>query len=255
MLHLSDEQLRVLLTTGESDRVERKERLAGDAPNSIREAICAFANDLPGRRAPGVVVVGVTDDGRPSGVPIDDELLRKLADMRDDGNILRVGPRRGIASAQDERILNERRRTRDLPFDVQPIPTAMLQDLQRRLFEEEYLPAAFAHDVLAANERSYEQRLAALRMVVSADEPTPTLLGVLVLSPRCRDFVPGAYVQFLRSAGRDLADPIQDEEAVTGTLAEVLRRLDEKLRAHVKVAIDLTSSSTEERRPDYPVVA
>jgi ATP-dependent DNA helicase RecG len=34
---------------------------------------------------------------------------------------IRTGPRRGIASAQDERILNEKRRHKDLPFDLQPV--------------------------------------------------------------------------------------------------------------------------------------
>ena len=38
--------------------------------------------------------------------------------MRCDGRIgVRSGPRRGVAIAQDERILNERRRFRDQPFD------------------------------------------------------------------------------------------------------------------------------------------
>ena len=32
----------------ESDLVERKESLRGDAPNGNRQAVCALANDLPG---------------------------------------------------------------------------------------------------------------------------------------------------------------------------------------------------------------
>jgi ATP-dependent DNA helicase RecG len=73
--------------------------------------------------------------------------------------------------------------------------------LNRRLFEDRYLPAALAPEVLAANDRTLEQRLAATKMIVTADEPTPTVLGVLVLGNRPRDFLPGAYVQFLRIAG------------------------------------------------------
>ena len=56
-------------------------------------------------------------------------------------------PRRAIASAQDERILNEKRRHRDQPFDVQPVRTGTLDDLDLRFFEKTYLPAAFAPDV------------------------------------------------------------------------------------------------------------
>lgn len=123
------------------------------------------------------------------------------------------------------------------------------------IFEDEYLPSAFAADVLEANGRSLTERLAALRMVLSADEPTPTLLGVLVLCPRVRDFVPGAYVQFLRIEGSRLSEPIVDEEAIDGPLAQLIRRLDEKLRAHVRTGVDLTSGPREKRTPDYPIAA
>jgi len=78
MTTLNDEELKRLLSSEETDRIERKERLAGDAPSKIREAICAFANDLPGHRAPGVVIVGMADDGKSAGTPITDELLRWL---------------------------------------------------------------------------------------------------------------------------------------------------------------------------------
>jgi ATP-dependent DNA helicase RecG len=131
----------------------------------------------------------------------------------------------------------------------------VLSDLDRRRFEEEYLPVAFASDVLAANQRSYEQRLAATKMVVSADEPTPTVLGLLILSTRTRDFIPGAYVQFLRIAGRELADPVADEQLIDGPVLEVLRRTDEKLSAHNRTAVDLTSADRERRTVLYPMPA
>ena len=39
---------------------------------------------------------------------------------------VRIGPRRGTASLQDERILNEKRRHGDLPFDARPLVRAVL---------------------------------------------------------------------------------------------------------------------------------
>jgi ATP-dependent DNA helicase RecG len=293
MPHYSDHDLESMLSELESDLAERKESFRGDAPNSVREAVCAFANDLPGRNRPGVIFIGARDDGVPSGLPITDELLRQLADIKTDGNIvppptltvarhtlqgqpmaviivwpadsppvrykgriyIRIGPRRGIASAQDERILNEKRRHRDRPFDIQPVPSSALADLDRRRFEDEYLPAAFAPDILAANERSYEQRLAATKMVITADDPRPTVLGALVLSPRTRDFLPGAYVQFLRIAGLELADPIVDEQLIDGPVAEVLRRTEEKLSSHNRTRVDFTSESRERRVSLYPMPA
>lgn len=293
MTAYSDQDLESMLSDIESDLAERKESFKGDAPTKTREAVCAFANDLPDRGQPGVVFIGARDDGSPAGLAVTDELLRQLADIKTDGNIvppptlsvakhilrgqemavvtvwpadsppvrfkgrvyIRIGPRRGIASAQDERILNEKRRHGDRPFDVRPVPSSALTDLDRRRFEDEYLPAAFGPDVLAANDRSYEQRLAATKMVVAADDPTPTVLGVLVLSTRTRDFIPGAYVQFLRIAGRKLADPISDEQLIDGPVAEVLRRTDEKLSAHNRTAVDLTSEDRERRTSLYPTPA
>ena len=45
---LTDTELVELIDQGESFRVEYKETLDGNAPTRIREAVCSFANDLPG---------------------------------------------------------------------------------------------------------------------------------------------------------------------------------------------------------------
>jgi ATP-dependent DNA helicase RecG len=289
----TDGELDRMLSDIESDLVERKESFRGDAPRTVREAVCAFANDLPDHRRPGVVFIGAKDDGSPAGLDVTDALLRDLSDVKTDGNILppptltvekrtlrgngmavivvassdsppvrhkgriyiRVGPRRAVASAQDERVVNEKRRHRDIPFDVQPIPSAVISDLSRRLFDEEYLPAAFGPEVVAANERSYERRLASTKMIAGVDAPTPTVLGLLVLGIRPRDFLPGAYVQFLRVAGRELASPVVDEQAIDGPVGDVLRRVDEKAVAHNRTAVDLTSGPVEVRTQPYPLVA
>ena len=292
-MNLSDAELEALLNDLESDRAERKGSFKGDAPEKVRQAVCAFANDLPNHQKAGVVFIGARDDGSPSGLVVTDELLKQLADIRSDGNILplptmtvekrllkgaemavitvlpadsppvrykgriwiRTGPRRGIASAQDERILNEKRRHRDLPFDLQPVSFATVADLSRTLFESEYLPGAVAPDILAANERSHEERLAASRMIESAENPVPTVLGCIVLSPRARDLIPCDYIQFLRIDGTTLADPIKDEEVIDGPLAQMLRRLDDKLEAHIQTAVEITSGTVERRSPDYPLAA
>lgn len=289
---LNDQELEALLSDLESDRVERKESGKGETPEKARQAICAFANDLPDHRKPGVVFVGTKDDGTPAGLVVTDELLRQLSDMRSDGNILplptmtvekrvlkgvelavitvlpadappvrykgrawiRTGPRRDIASAQDERILNEKRRHRDLPFDLQPVSFAKLGDLNRTVFESEYLPSVVAEDVLAANQRSYEERLAACRMIEAVDNPVPTVLGCMVLSPRARDLVSCDYIQFLRIDGTTLSDPIKDEEVIDGPLAQILRRLDDKLEVHIQTSVDI-AGAVERRSPDYPLAA
>ncbi len=84
----TDEELIALLDDTESDLSERKESFKGTVSSKAREAVCAFSNDLPHHNAPGVLFIGAKDDGTPSGEPITDSLLRSLADMKTDGNIL-----------------------------------------------------------------------------------------------------------------------------------------------------------------------
>ena len=288
-----DNELLQIIASGESDCVEFKEALAGDAPTRIREAICAFANDLPGREKPGFVFVGVSDDKTIIGSEVTDDLLRQLADMKTDGNIvpppsmsvekrtlngkdialiavqpsnsppvrfrgaihIRTGPRRGIATAQDEQILNERRRFGDRPFDIQPIPIAGQADLNLTQFANEYLVSAFSDEVLSANDRTLQQQLAATKMIAAADNPSSTVLGILVIGKNPQDFLPGAYVQFLRIHGSDHSDDIVDAEEIRGSIPEVLRRLTEKLAAHNRTAVDLLTGYTEQKTELYPLEA
>jgi len=71
----TDTDLERMLADIESDSTERKESFRGDAPTAVREAVCAFANDLPDHRRAGVVFIGARDDGSPAGLVIPDELL------------------------------------------------------------------------------------------------------------------------------------------------------------------------------------
>lgn len=293
MTSLTDAELIALITDLESDRAERKETWAGDAPEKGPQAVCAFANDLPNHQRPGVLFVGVDDRGNPKNITITDQLLLTLADLKSNGNILppptmtvekrvlkgaemavvtvwpadappvrfkgriwiRTGPRRGVASAQDERILNEKRRYRDLHFEAHPVSPCTLADLSRVTFENDYLPNAVAADILAANARSYPQRLASCGMIASVDDPIPTVLGLLCLGTSPRTWIPGSYIQFLRIRGTKLSDPVADEQEISGTITDILRRLDEKLAAHLTTSVDFTSQDREVRASPYPLVA
>lgn len=101
---------------------------------------------------------------------------------------VRVGPRRAVASAEEERRLAERRRASDLPFDGRPLPSVSLDDLDLRLFEETYLPAALPVDVLTENDRTIQQRLVASRFL--SPEGVPTATGALVLAAEPTRFIP-----------------------------------------------------------------
>lgn len=293
MQDFTDAELLQIIENDEADRVEFKESLSGSAPKDIREAICAFANDLPNYAKPGFVFVGVRKDKTIVGFSVTDQLLRQLADMKTDGNIvpppsltvekrllqgkevavvkvepsnsppvrcrgaihIRTGPRRGIATAQDERILNEKRRYGDRPFDLYPIRSTGISDLNLALFSYEYLPKAFSEEILAANDRSLNEQLAATKMITAADDPTATVLGILTLGKKPQDFLPGAYVQFLRIDGNELTDVIVDSLTIRGAIPDQIRRLDDKLIAHNRIAVDITSGPIEKRTALYPIEA
>ena len=136
--------------------------------------------NVPDRRAVGVLFVGVQDNGHCANIEIEDQLLQTLMGYRTDGTILpppvinvrrhtldgctmaivevtpsenplirydgrvciRIGPRRGYATPEEERRLIEKRRWGALPFDQQPMPGATLQDIDVLRFRAEYLPVA-----------------------------------------------------------------------------------------------------------------
>jgi ATP-dependent DNA helicase RecG len=290
---MSDAELLSLLVGIESDCVERKESYSGDVRDKARRAVCSFANDLPGHQRPGIIFIGARDNGSPAGLTITDELLQQLASIRDDGRVLpfpsltverriingsefavvtvtpsrdvpvrydqrvwvRVGPTTRLASPEDERILAERRSSANLPGDLRPCAECTLTDLDLSFFRNSYLPSAIAPDVLAANQRSIEQQLATCRFVAGPRDLRPTLVGCLVLAFEPRRAASGAYVQFVRFDGMDLTSPIVDQAEIGGSLPDLLRALDEKLRAHIRISTNITLNDHELRRPDYPLAA
>lgn len=273
----------------ESQQVERKQSLSDKS--KIEQAICAFANDLPGTGQSGVLLVGVTDAGKPANLPITDELLKNLASIRSDGNILpfprldvykvdldgipiavvevhpspsppvrlrgavwiRVGPRRAIATVDEERVLIERRRNGDGPYDQRPVHGATLDALDLDLFRSEYLPHAVDAETLRKNHRSLPEQLASLHL--ADPDAVPNVAGLLLLGIEPTAYIPGAYVQFLRIDGTELADPVVDRKELTGPLSWVIRQMDDITRAHTRIATTIEGSEREHNRPDYPIGA
>jgi len=140
----------------ERDNVEWK-RDANDR-DLLRKALCALANDLP-ERGIGHLLIGVRNDGTPTGLTVDDELILRITNIRDEAQILprpvmvvekatfaggdcvhvtvqssrvrpvrfdgivwvRVGTSTRRASREEELVLAERTRAADLPFDQRPL--------------------------------------------------------------------------------------------------------------------------------------
>ncbi|MCY4325521.1 MAG: transcriptional regulator, partial [Betaproteobacteria bacterium] len=76
---------------------------------------------------------------------------------------------------------------------------------------------------------------------------------LLVLGNRPRDFIPGSYVQFLRIAGRELSDQIIDALEICGTVTEIVRELESKIKAHNLCQVDIVVFYGERSTETYPV--
>ena len=286
---LSDQELENILNEGESDRVEFTESTRDF--DKIRKTICAFANDLSDHRKPGFVFIGTKDDGSCADLTIDDELLQRLGGLRSDGKILpfpgmevgkrtlnggevaviqvepsgnppvkvdgrcwiRVGPRRGQATAEDERRLTEKRRWGNLPYDMQGVKGSLIEnDLDMRRFENEYLPVSVSPEVLEQNDRIPEEQLRALRL--TAQDGTPTVTAILVLGKDPHYWFPGAYIQFVRYAGNEVTDAILDQAGLSGPLPDQLHEIDRLLKLNISTALN-TRGETHVEEPDYPFEA
>ena len=283
---LTEAQLIELISDLESDRVERT--ISTTDTDKFCQAICAFANDLPNHRQPGYLVLGVNNDGSLSGLKVTDQLLLNLAAIRSDGNVnfppvmavlkfslpggevavvevqpsdmppvryngriyIRVGPRKAIATEQEERIFNERRTAAVRHFDARPCIEAKLGDLALGQFDA-YRREAVDAETIAANHREIEQQLASLR-IYDLERKCPTNGGILLFGKNPRFYFPGAYVQYLKLPGSNLTDLPDDQAEISGDLGSMLRELDLRIKTLVHTSMRKISALREELLPDYP---
>lgn len=283
---IRSEDVLALLHNLESDAVEHT--VSVDNTDKFSQAVCAFANDLPNRQQPGYLFVGVKDNGELSGLTVTDSLLQRLAALRSDGNILpqpymtvekfsfekgdvavievhpsdlppvrykgrvyiHVGPRKGIANEQEERVLSERRTALARSFDVRACSGARSDDIALGQFDA-YRREALDPEIISENHRPLEQQLASLRLY-NQQLACPTHAGILLFGKNPRFFLPGAYVQYLQLPGTDLTDLPDDQAEISGDLFTVLRELEGRLRLLIHTAIRAEGTFTESLLPNYP---
>ncbi len=283
---LTEDQLKEIMSDLEADYIERT--VSVDNTDKFGQAICAFANDLPNHRRPGYLLIGVRDNGALSGLTVTDELLKNLGGIRSDGNVLpqpymnvgkcslsdgdvavvevypsdlppvrykgrvhiRVGPRKGIANEQEERVLTERRVALARSFDAHPCSEATLDEIALGQFDA-YRREAVDPETISANHRSVELQLASLRLY-DPERACPTHAGVLLFGKNPRFFMPGAYVQYLKLPGTDLTELPDDQAEISGDLHSVLRELEGRLKLLIHTTMRAVSGLEETLQPDYP---
>ena len=283
---MTNEEIKALLTDIEADNVERT--VSTNDTAKFCEAICAFANDLPNHGKPGYLFIGAQDSGEIEGIEVTDQLLQNLASHRDSGQIgplpslavykrsfpegdiavvevqpsdmppvryrgrawIRVGPRRGIANEQDERILTERRIHNARTFDMQPCLGCGQDQIVHSLFDD-YRNASVAPEIIAENNRDILQQMAALGLWDIGNQCV-TNAGALLFSEAPQSWLPGSYIQYVCYDGADLESDILDERRFTGDLPTSLRALDAFVQTLFPSRPVPVSALREEQVTPYP---
>lgn len=285
------DEIRSLLNDLESDCVERT--ISTTNTDKFGQVICAFANDLPNHQMPGYLFLGVQDNGEVQGVDITDDLLKNVAAIRTDGNIqpqptmtvekvemeegdivmvkvepsrfppvrykgriwIRTGPRRGVANENDEHILMEKRRANVKSFDSSPCLNATIDDLDLRLFKHYFLPKAMSDEELEAENKANSDVRYQLSAFGFFDilHNCPTNAAMLFFAKNLRRFIPGAYVQYVRFAGKDRSGDILTEHEFKGNLCTALPELDTFIKTTIANRRPIpVSALREESVVDYP---
>ena len=288
---MTTDEIRALLNDLESDRVERT--ISTTNTDKFGQAICAFANDLPDHRMLGYLFLGVTDAGEVKGLNVTDELLKNVAAIRTDGNIqpqpsmtvekvpmeegdivmvrvepsvfppvrykgriwIRIGPRKGVANENDEHILMEKRRANVTSFDSSPCLDATIDDLDLQQFNHYYLPKALTDDEIEEDRRqgrSVKVQLASFGFFDTRYD-CPTNAGMLFFAKNLRRFIPGAYIQYVRFAGKDRTGDIMTEHEFKDNLCTVLPELDTFIKTTIANRRPIpVSALREDPFVDYP---
>lgn len=288
---MTQEELHNILNIDESFRIERTTSTGN--MDKFQEAICAFANDLPGSRKKGYLLIGVLDDGKISGITVDDALMKKISGIRSDGNILplplmttekvstpegdvlvvevtpsfdtpvryrgrtfiRIGPRRDIATPQEERILSERCASSLPTFDTRPCREAKMKDLDIDVIMQEYLPRAVDSSVLENDHRPLEEQLASLHLW-NLQWDCPTYAALIMFGKNTKYFLPGAYIQYVRFKGETNAGAILNERRFEGCLYKILPLLDNFIRDGIVTRRPISISVLREKDVvNYPFKA
>ena len=163
---------------------------------------------------------------------------------------IRVGPRKAIASEQEERILYEKRIARAHSFDIWPIPEASISDLSMALFLE-YRTIVISPEIIAENHRSTEEQLASLRFF-NIKKNCPTNAGVLVFGSNPRYYLPGAYLQYLKFPGTVMTDTPIDQMEISGTLPSIAEAMKDKFRANNTTKMKRKNDFRDDLLNDYP---
>ena len=159
---------------------------------------------------------------------------------------VRIGPRRDIASAAEERILSERCAASLPTFDTRPCREATLDDIDLDLIRSAYLPRALDADVLANDHRPLKEQLAAVHLF-NLQWDCPTFAALIMFGKNPQYFMPGAYIQYVRFEGLTNGGTILNERRFDGCLYRMLPLLENFVRDGVVTRRPVVISTFREK--------
>jgi ATP-dependent DNA helicase RecG len=265
---ISEEKVRALLSDMESDWIERTISIKED---KLGPAVCALSNDFPNHKHSGYILLGVNDDGKLAGMQWTDKELQAIGGVKSNGNVLpqpsmivspvfkfpdgevvivevkpshyppvrydgrcwiRIGPRKGKATIEEEKILNERRAAYAKTYDLVPALGSKLSDITIEYFKSTYLPAAIDKDTIKENGRTTEEQLASLRFY-DVNENCPTNAGILIFGLNPEYYLPGAYIQYVKFRGEEMTSDVEFEKKFSGALITELNSIDDFIKSNI----------------------
>ena len=290
---LTEPELLKLMADLESFRVERTISITDT--DKFREAICSFANDMPGSGLAGYLLVGVHDKtGKPSGLSVTDVLLRNLDGYQSDGTIL---PPPALATYKIALSSGE---GEVAVVEVQPSPyppvrykgrtcirtgprKGVANETQERLLTERRVAAIKPFDTQpclgsSLNDLAIDLFLNTYRVHAIArdvldenhraveqqmaslrlfdlNKGCPTHAAILLFAKDPLEWLPAAYVQFVHFPGKEMDDNPVSQRQFSGDLLTLLRELESFTKGLVTERLIEVSSLREETVYDYPAVA
>lgn len=289
---LTEADLLTLMADLESFRVERT--LSTTDTDKFREAICSFANDMPGDGLPGYLFIGVSDKtGQPNGLSVTDQLLQQFASYGSDGTILPspalVAYKHTLSSGAGDIAIVEVQ-----PHHLPPLRykgricirngprKGVANEAQERILTERRVAALKPFDTqpclgstlddLALDLFLNTYRVAAIAREVLDEnhrlveeqmaslrlfdlgKKCPTHAAMLLFAKDPLRWLPHAYVQFLDFPGTTMEGD-PTEKRFTGDLLTLLRELDAFVRTLPTARPVEASALREETIYDFPPIA
>ena len=165
---------------------------------------------------------------------------------------IRIGPRRDIASAEEERILAERCASSLPTFDTRPCRNATIDDIDTDTIVKEYLPKAIDAEILANDHRPIKEQLASLHLF-NMQFDCPTYAAIIMFGYNPRYYMLGNYIQYVRYRGNNNGGEILNERRFEGCLYKVLPQLESFIDNAIVTTRPVSISTLREKEVrNYP---